>query len=56
VAVRAFVLDDASGLTTVANRDAQGMRATESHDTVLDAFPHETVGKPLLVVDADGPP
>ena len=34
--VHGFVPHDAPGLTTVANWDAQGMRATESHDTVLD--------------------
>jgi alkylation response protein AidB-like acyl-CoA dehydrogenase len=52
--VHGFVPRDAAGLTTVANWDAQGMRATESHDTVLeDVFvPDSDV---LCVVPA-GPP
>jgi alkylation response protein AidB-like acyl-CoA dehydrogenase len=54
VVVHGFVAHDAPGLTTVANWDAQGMRATESHDTVLeDVFvPDSDV---LCVVPA-GPP
>jgi hypothetical protein len=54
VVVHAFVPHDAPGLTTVPNWDAQGMRATESHDTVLeDVFvPDSDV---LCVVPA-GPP
>ena len=54
VVVHGFVPDDAPGLTTVPNWDAQGMRATESHDTVLeDVFvPDSDV---LCVVPA-GPP
>ncbi|GAA2887762.1 acyl-CoA dehydrogenase family protein [Pseudonocardia halophobica] len=36
VVVHGFVRRDAAGLRTVRNWDAQGMRATESHDTVLD--------------------
>ena len=36
VVVHAFVPHDAPGLTTVPNWDAQGMRATESYDTVLE--------------------
>jgi alkylation response protein AidB-like acyl-CoA dehydrogenase len=54
VVVHGFVPRDAPGLSTVANWDAQGMRATESHDTVLeDVFvPDSDV---LCVVPA-GPP
>jgi alkylation response protein AidB-like acyl-CoA dehydrogenase len=54
VVVHAFVPHDAPGLTTIANWDAQGMRATESHDTVLDDVfvPDSDV---LCVVPA-GPP
>jgi alkylation response protein AidB-like acyl-CoA dehydrogenase len=54
VVVHAFVPHDAPGLATVPNWDAQGMRATESHDTVLDAVfvPDADV---LCVVPA-GPP
>src|SRR3954454_18858647 len=54
VVVHGFVPHDAPGLTTVPNWDAQGMRATESHDTVLDAVfvPDADV---LCVVPA-GPP
>ena len=49
-----IAVGDAPGLTTVPNWDAQGMRATESHDTVLeDVFvPDSDV---LCVVPA-GPP
>jgi alkylation response protein AidB-like acyl-CoA dehydrogenase len=36
VVVHGFVRHDAPGVRTVRNWDAQGMRATESHDTVLD--------------------
>jgi alkylation response protein AidB-like acyl-CoA dehydrogenase len=36
VVVHGFVSHAAPGVTTVRNWDAQGMRATESHDTVLD--------------------
>ncbi|MFR9804287.1 acyl-CoA dehydrogenase family protein [Pseudonocardia sp. RS010] len=36
VVVHGFVPRGAAGLRTVRNWDAQGMRATESHDTVLD--------------------
>ncbi len=36
VVVHGFVSHTAAGVTTVRNWDAQGMRATESHDTVLD--------------------
>ncbi|MGR6964413.1 acyl-CoA dehydrogenase family protein [Geodermatophilus sp. URMC 61] len=36
VVVHGFVPRGAPGVTTVRNWDAQGMRATESHDTVLD--------------------
>jgi alkylation response protein AidB-like acyl-CoA dehydrogenase len=52
--VHGFVPHDAPGLTTVSNWDAQGMRATESSDTVLeDVFvPDSDV---LCVVPA-GPP
>jgi alkylation response protein AidB-like acyl-CoA dehydrogenase len=52
--VHGFVPHDAPGLSTVPNWDAQGMRATESHDTVLeDVFvPDADV---LCVVPA-GPP
>src|SRR5262245_2871034 len=52
--VHCFVRHDAPGLTTVSNWDAQGMRATESHDTVLDDVfvPDSDV---LCVVPA-GPP
>src|SRR5262245_7841389 len=52
--VHGFVPHDAPGLTTVPNWDAQGMRATESHDTVFeDVFvPDSDV---LCVVPA-GPP
>jgi alkylation response protein AidB-like acyl-CoA dehydrogenase len=52
--VHAFVARDAAGVTVVDTWDAHGMRATESHDTVLDgAFvPDEDV---LCVVPA-GPP
>ncbi len=54
VVVHGFVRHDVPGVTTVANWDAQGMRATESHDTVLqDVFlPDSDV---LCVVPA-GPP
>ena len=54
VIVHGFVARDAAGLTTVSNWDAQGMRATESHDTVLDDVfvPDSDV---LCVVPA-GPP
>ncbi|HVM64215.1 MAG TPA: acyl-CoA dehydrogenase family protein [Acidimicrobiales bacterium] len=54
VVVHGFVPRDAAGVTMVANWDAQGMRATESHDTVLeDVFlPDSDV---LCVVPA-GPP
>src|SRR5947209_589910 len=54
VVVHAFVPRDAPGLTTLTNWDAQGMRATENHDTVLeDVFvPDSDV---LCVVPA-GPP
>jgi alkylation response protein AidB-like acyl-CoA dehydrogenase len=54
VIVHGFVPHHAPGLSTVANWDAQGMRATESHDTVLeDVFvPDSDV---LCVVPA-GPP
>jgi alkylation response protein AidB-like acyl-CoA dehydrogenase len=54
VVVHGFVPHDAPGLTTVPNWDAQGMRATESHDTALeDVFvPDSDV---LCVVPA-GPP
>lgn len=54
VVVHAFVPHDAPGLTTVPNWDAQGMRATESHDTVLENVfvPDSDV---LCVVPA-GPP
>ncbi|MCV2489317.1 acyl-CoA/acyl-ACP dehydrogenase [Geodermatophilus sp. YIM 151500] len=44
VVVHGFVPRGAPGLTTVRNWDAQGMRATESHDTVLDG---------VVVPDAD---
>jgi alkylation response protein AidB-like acyl-CoA dehydrogenase len=52
--VHCFVPRDAAGLTAISNWDAQGMRATESHDTVLeDVFvPDADV---LCVVPA-GPP
>lgn len=52
--VHGFVARDTPGVTVVDTWDAQGMRATESHDTVLDgAFvPDENV---LCVVPA-GPP
>jgi alkylation response protein AidB-like acyl-CoA dehydrogenase len=52
--VHGFLRHDAPGVTTVRNWDAQGMRATESHDTVLeDVFvPDSDV---LCVVPA-GPP
>ena len=54
VVVHGFVPRDAPGLTTVANWDAQGMRATESHDTVLeDVFVPDS--QVLCVVPA-GPP
>src|SRR4051812_32981521 len=36
VLVLRFVAHDAPGMTTVANWDAQGLRATESHDTLLE--------------------
>ncbi len=54
VVVHGFVPRDAPGVSTVANWDAQGMRATESHDTVLDDvfMPESAV---LCVVPA-GPP
>jgi len=54
VVVHGFVPHDAPGLTTVPNWDAQGMRATESHDTVLEDvyLPDSDV---LCVVPA-GPP
>ena len=54
VVVHGFVPHDAPGLTTVPNWDAQGMRATESYDTVFeDVFvPDSDV---LCVVPA-GPP
>ncbi len=52
--VHGFVTRDTPGLTVVDTWDAQGMRATESHDTVLDGVfvPDENV---LCVVPA-GPP
>src|SRR4051794_24155415 len=54
VVVHGFVPHDAPGVTTVANWDAQGMRATESHDTVLeDVFVPDS--EVLCVVPA-GPP
>jgi alkylation response protein AidB-like acyl-CoA dehydrogenase len=54
VVVHGFVPHDAAGLTTVTNWDAQGMRATESHDTVLeDVFVPDS--EVLCVVQA-GPP
>src|SRR5262249_35149735 len=54
VVVHGFLRRDTPGLTVVETWDAQGMRATESHDTVLDgAFvPDEDV---LCIVPA-GPP
>jgi alkylation response protein AidB-like acyl-CoA dehydrogenase len=54
VVVHGFVRRDAPGLSVVETWDAQGMRATESHDTVLDGVfvPDEDV---LCVVPA-GPP
>jgi alkylation response protein AidB-like acyl-CoA dehydrogenase len=54
VVVHGFVARDTPGVTVVDTWDAHGMRATESHDTVLDgAFvPDEDV---LCVVPA-GPP
>jgi alkylation response protein AidB-like acyl-CoA dehydrogenase len=54
VVVHGFVPHNAPGLTTIANWDAQGMRATESHDTVLEGVfvPDSDV---LCVVPA-GPP
>src|SRR5262249_57714411 len=36
VVVHAFVSHDAPGVTTVPNSDAQGLRPTASHGTVLD--------------------
>jgi alkylation response protein AidB-like acyl-CoA dehydrogenase len=54
VVVHGFVAHDAPGLTTVANWDAQGMRATESHDTVLeDVFVPDS---DVLCVVPTGPP
>ena len=54
VVVHGFVPRDVAGLTTVANWDAQGMRATESHDTVLeDVF---VADADVLCVVAAGPP
>jgi alkylation response protein AidB-like acyl-CoA dehydrogenase len=54
IVVHAFVPRDAPGLTSVPNWDAQGMRATESHDTVFEEVfvPDAQV---LCVVPA-GPP
>ena len=54
VVVHGFLPHDAPGLSTVPNWDAQGMRATESHDTVLENVfvPDSDV---LCVVPA-GPP
>jgi alkylation response protein AidB-like acyl-CoA dehydrogenase len=54
VVVHGFVPHDAPGVTTVPNWDAQGMRATESHDTTLENvfLPDSDV---LCVVPA-GPP
>ena len=52
--VHGFVPRDAAGVTTVANWDAQGMRATESHDTVLeDVF---VLDSDVLCVVPAGPP
>jgi alkylation response protein AidB-like acyl-CoA dehydrogenase len=54
VVVHGFVPHDAPGLTTVPNWDAQGMRATESHDTVLeDVFVPDSA---VLCVVPAGPP
>jgi alkylation response protein AidB-like acyl-CoA dehydrogenase len=54
VVVHGFVPRDVAGLTTVANWDAQGMLATESHDTVLeDVF---VADADVLCVVAAGPP
>ncbi len=54
VVVHAFVPHDAPGLSTVPNWDAQGMRATESHDTVLeDVFVADSA---VLCVVPAGPP
>jgi alkylation response protein AidB-like acyl-CoA dehydrogenase len=54
VVVHGFVPHDAPGLTTVPNWDAQGMRATESHDTALeDVFVPDSA---VLCVVPAGPP
>jgi alkylation response protein AidB-like acyl-CoA dehydrogenase len=52
--VHGFVARDTPGLTVVDTWDAQGMRATESHDTVLDGI-FLPDGDVLCVVPA-GPP
>jgi alkylation response protein AidB-like acyl-CoA dehydrogenase len=54
IVVHGFVPRGAPGLTTVANWDAQGMRATESHDTVFeDVFVPD---RDVLCVVPAGPP
>ncbi len=55
--VHAFVERDAPGVTVVETWDTLGMRATQSHDTVLDGVfvPDERIGRVVPAFDASDP-